>query len=116
MKISRVHPASSVTNGQSAIDRQIELLNKRKQAIFRKITDVINGDDNEKVKKEKIEALRLEIEFIDLQIQQLIRKKTERQRQKQSDRAIYPLPPSPSELIQPDHQPGKKTPYLDFTV
>lgn len=118
MKVSAAFPMSGITGGQTGIDRQIQMLNKRKEAIFQKIADVIHGDDEQKIKEEKIKALRMEINSIDLQIQQLMQKKMEMEKQKKSavEMGEAPLSPSPSDLIQPDREPKQNNGYIDIKV
>lgn len=119
MNISAVHrqPVPSVAGGRSSIDRQIDMLNKRKAEIIEKIVDVINGDDSQEVKEEKIKALRMELSLIDLQIQQLIQKKMAQEKQEQSTgEVVPPLPPSASDLIQPDRQEKRSNLYIDLKI
>lgn len=118
MNVSAALPMSGFTGGQTDIDRQIQVLNKRKEAIFQKIVDVANGDDGQKIKEEKIKALRMEINSIDLQIQQLMRRKIEMEKQKESavETGVTPLSPSPSDLIQPDREPKQNNGFIDIKV
>lgn len=118
MNISAITSSAHYPSGQTNIDKQIQMLNKRKADIFNKIVDVINGDDEQEVKDEKIKALRMEISLIDLQIQQLMQKKIEQEKQKSSpvDEKTNPLPPSPSDLIQPDKQQQKSNIFLDIRI
>jgi len=90
-----------------AIDRQIQMLMKRKVVLFQKIADVISGEDEPKVKEEKIKVIRIEINVIDLQIQQLIQKKIEMEKRGKSavtTTGTDKLPPSPSDLIHPERE------------
>lgn len=120
MNISAVKRSniSTVSSGKTSIDRQIDNLNKRKAEIVEKIMDVINGDDEQKVKDKKIEALRMEITLIDLQIQQLLQKKIEQERQQNQSAVewVAPLPPSPSDLIQPDRQEKQSKLSIDIKI
>ncbi|WP_055105606.1 hypothetical protein [Paenibacillus ihumii] len=118
MKVSAALPMSGITSGQASIDKQIQMLNRRKEAIFQKIADVIHSDDEQKVKEEKIKALKMEINLIDLQIQQLMKKKMEMEKQKKSavEMGEAPLPPSPSDLIQPDRQPKQNNGFIDIKL
>lgn len=114
-----VSMSGGLSGGQTnSIDKQIQQLNKRKATIFQKIVDVVNGDDEQKVKDEKVKALRMEINLIDLQIQQLLKKKMEMEKQKKSavEPGVDKLPPSPSDLIQPERQEQRDRPILDIKV
>ena len=80
MNVSAASSMSAIgaSSGQiSNIDKQIELLNKRKTIIAQKMVAVARGDDDKKLKDEKIRALTMEINAIDMQINQLIKKKME---------------------------------------
>lgn len=109
MNISTTAPSGGgFTTGQTGtIDKQIQMLMKRKAVLFRKMSDIINGEDEPKVKEEKTKAIRMEINVVDLQIQQLIQKKMELEKRGKSEAIIGAdkLPPSPSDLIHPDREP-----------
>jgi len=117
MNVSAVS-MSGISSGQTDIDKQIQALNKRKEVIIEKIVAVVNGDDDVKTKEEKVKALRMEISVIDLQIQQLMQKKIEREKQKNStaDSGAVPLPPSPSDLIQPERPQKENTGFIDIKI
>jgi len=118
MKISSALPVRGVSIGPTAIDQKIKALMKRKQAIVGKIIDVVNGDDEQKVKEQKIKALRMEMQFIDLEIARLKQKKEELKKGKKHAHGFESgdLPPSPSDLIHPG--PGNRAmkPQLDLKV
>jgi len=103
MHVSPVFSSGGFPAGKTDIDRRIQALTKRKQEIVGKIRDVLNGKDDPKIKKKKIEAMRMEIRLIDLEIARLQQKKADRAKGKayaasrESDR----LPPSLSGLIHP---------------
>ncbi len=99
--------SGSFTSANSgSIDKQIEMLNKRKAALFQKMNDVLNGEDGVKDKEEKIKIIKIEINMIDLQIQQLIQKKIEMEKRGKSTAAggTDQLPPSPSEMMHPEKE------------
>ncbi|MNZ70858.1 hypothetical protein D3C78_892090 [compost metagenome] len=108
MDISTRAPLNgSFVSGQAGtIDKQIQMLMKRKMALIRKISEVVTGQDDPKVKVEKTKVIRMEINFIDLQIQQLIQKKAEMENGRKSSVGFVAdkLPPSPSDLIHPDRE------------
>lgn len=101
MRISAAVARVGFSAEHASIDRKIQALLKRKKEILQKMADVVNGDDEQKIKEEKIKALRMELEFIDLEIQQLLRKKREPKKAKDPAIVNDRLPPSPSDLIQP---------------
>lgn len=103
MKVSSVVVAGGFSPAKSAIDRKIQALTRRKQEIIGKVFDVVQGDDDPKVKKQKVEALRMEIQLIDMEITRLKKKKAEQERSKRHipDFESDKLPPSPSDLIHP---------------
>lgn len=108
MNISTAAPlGGGFASGQGgSIDKQIQMLMKRKTVLFQKITDILSGEDPPKDKEEKIKVIRIEVNMIDLQIQQLIQKKIEMEKRGKSAVGIGPdkLPPSPSDLIHPERE------------
>nr|WP_240463443.1 FlxA-like family protein [Paenibacillus apiarius] len=111
------------TSGQgqaSSIDAQIEKLNKRKAVIAQKIVAVATGDDEQKLKEEKIKALNLEINAIDLQISQLIQKKMELEKNKndpsKAKGATDEIGPSASDLIHPDDKQQGNHIFIDIKL
>lgn len=121
MNVSAVSAGGLVSAGSGAasgIDRQIERLNKRKAVIAEKMLAVATGDDEQKVKDEKIKALKMEMQVIDMQIQQLMKKKMEMEKQKQdpSQAAEGDIGPSISELIQPDNKPQGDSVFIDMKL
>jgi len=95
------------SSGQAgSIDKQIQMLMKRKTVLFQKISDILGGEDSPKDKEEKIKVIRIEINLIDLQIQQLIQKKIEMEKRGKSAVVVGTdkLPPSPSDLIHPERE------------
>ena len=108
MNISTTAPlGGGFTNGQAGtIDKQIQMLMKRKAVLFRKIGDIISGEDELKAKEEKTKVIRMEINMIDLQIQQLIQKRIELEKRGKSEAIIGAdkLPPSPSDLVHSDRE------------
>lgn len=78
-------------------------LMRQKQQIIGKILDVAKGDDEKKMKEQKIKAMYMVIRLIEMEIARLKQKKTDLEKGKpvlfqyESDR----LPPSLSDLIHP---------------
>ncbi|WP_019424116.1 hypothetical protein [Paenibacillus sp. OSY-SE] len=113
--------AIGVSSGQiSNIDKQIELLNKRKTIIAQKMVVVARGDDDKKLKDEKIRALTMEINAIDLQINQLIKKKMELKENKndpsKANSSTNEIGPSASDLIQPDNKQQGNHIFIDMKL
>ncbi|CAH8718490.1 FlxA-like family protein [Paenibacillus thiaminolyticus] len=110
--------ASTGSGAASGIDRQIERLNKRKAVIAEKMLAVATGDDEQKVKDEKIKALKMEMQVIDMQIQQLLKKKMEMEKKKQDPTQADEgdIGPSISELIQPDNKPQGDSVFIDLKL
>lgn len=120
MNISTTTPlGGGFASGQTgAIDKQIQMLMKRKNILFRKISDIIGGEDQPKDKEEKIKIIRTEINLIDLQIQQLIQKKIELAKRGKSAVVVIStdkLPPSPSDLIHPDRE-QRESQFINIKV
>ncbi|MBG9795118.1 hypothetical protein ABD76_22645 [Paenibacillus dendritiformis] len=121
MNVSAVSAGGLVSSGSGAasgIDRQIERLNKRKAVIAEKMLAVATGDDEQKVKDEKIKALKMEMQVIDMQIQQLLKKKMEMEKNKQdpSKSNTGDIGPSISDLIQPDEKPQGNSVFIDMKL
>ncbi|CAH8773024.1 FlxA-like family protein [Paenibacillus dendritiformis] len=116
--VSAGGPVSAGSGAASGIDRQIERLNKRKAVIAEKMLAVATGDDAQKVKDEKIKALKMEMQVIDMQIQQLLKKKMEMEKKQQdpSQAAEGGIGPSISELIQPDNKPQGDSVFIDMKL
>lgn len=118
MHVSPVFSSGGFPAGKTDIDRRIQALTKRKREIVGKIRDVLNSGDDPKIKKKKIEAMRMEIRLIDLEIARLQQKKADRATGKayatsrESDR----LPPSLSSLIHPGPGNGETKRQLDVTI
>ncbi len=119
MNISTTAPlGGGFASGQTgAIDKQIQMLMKRKKILFQKISDIISGEDQPKDKEEKIKVIRIEINMIDLQIQQLIQKKIEMEKRGKSAVVIGTdkLPPSPSDLIHLDRE-QRESQFINIKV
>lgn len=121
MNVSAVSAGGLVSAGSGAssgIDRQIERLNKRKAVIAEKMLAVATGDDEQKVKDEKIKALKMEMQVIDMQIQQLLKKKMEMEKKQQdpSQAAEGDIGPSISELIHSDNKPQGDSVFIDMKL
>lgn len=107
VSVTNASLSGGIASGQGgSIDKQIQMLNKRKTVLFQRITDIVNGGDEAKVKEEKVKVIRMEINLIDLQIQQLIRRKMELEKEGKSTTGATAdkLPPSPSELLAPERE------------
>lgn len=105
MNVSSVS-VGSTGGASSSIDAQIAALNKRKMVLFKRMSELGNSGDSQKVKEEKMQLLKLEIGMIDMQIAQLMQKKMEMQKKNQKDAmataADSHLPPSPSDMLFPE--------------
>jgi len=118
VSVTNASVSGGITSGQSgSIDKQIQMLMKRKTVLFQRLNDIVNGEDDVKVKEEKVKAIRMEINLIDLQIQQLIQRKAELEKEGKSTAhaAADKLPPSPSELLAPERVKSEER-FLDIRM
>lgn len=72
--IGSIQASSGGEGSISQIEAKIRQLEKRKVVVLKQIAEVVTGEGTDEAKKKRVEALKMEVMSIDLQIQMLTAK------------------------------------------
>ncbi|MFX3635998.1 MAG: FlxA-like family protein [Candidatus Pristimantibacillus sp.] len=101
MNISSSVPSTNAGTGAASndIDKQIMQLEKRKAVLIKEVFKVMAGGESPEAKQERVEALNKEIMMVDMQINFLLAKKAQIEKDKQKNESVPKVEKSPHNQI-----------------